>query len=213
MTIAHSEPAAFADPDRTADESIPQGNTESPALPAAGGSWRLIQERIGPLGLGASAFATALAAAGAIWAIRLGVAYPIAIMAAYCTAVATIGLALVISLLPRAEEARPEQPAPDTPAVSAAWKHVNTFSVSDAARLWCDVEPGATVTQDVIAWARLLLDAIADGELACVRGEAPSGRPMSYASDKPHWSTEVTREALQNWARTRGFKPGFLQDP
>jgi len=32
----------------------------------------------------------------------------------------------------------------------AAWKLVKKFSVSDASRLWCDIEPGAVVTRTLI---------------------------------------------------------------
>lgn len=211
MTIAQTEPAALEDPHLTAAETIPQDDAGPSALVTALDGLRLVPARIGPLGLGTVVLGTIVAVSGAIWAVWLGVSYPIAIMVGYCTLVATACLALALAMLPR-QETKPEQPVSETPSVSEAWKHVNTFSVSDAARLWCDVEPGATLTQDIIAWGRLLLDAIASGELACIRSEAPSNRPTSYPSDKPHWSTEVTREALQAWARARGFEPGFLQD-
>lgn len=168
---------------------------------------------MGPFGLAAVALGAVLSVAGSIWAIRLGIATPIAIMVGYCTLVATVCLTLALSLLPTHEtEQEPPTSISATPPVSEAWKHITVFSVSDAARLWCDVEPGAALTQDIIAWGRLLLDAIAGGELACIRNEAQSGRLKSYSSDKPHWSTQVTREALQAWARGRGFEPAFLQD-
>lgn len=211
VTIVHSEPAAFDTADHTAHESAPERHTEKVARPESRGALEAVRDHVGPLGLGAITVGTALSVAGVVWAVHLGVVYPIAIMVGYCTAVSTVFLTLGVSLLPKAEPMRVEPP-PALAAVSEAWKHVGTFSVSDAARLWCEVEPGATVTQDVIAWARLLLDAIANGELASVRNEAQSGRPRSFAPDKPHWSTEVTREALQTWARSRGFEPSFLQD-
>lgn len=210
MTIAQTEPSTLEDTQLTAVENFPQSDGEQPALIGALEGLRPILARIGPFGLGAATVGTIISVSGAIWAVRLGVTYPIAIMAGYCTLAASVCLAFVPSMLSR-YETKSHQPVATTPSVSEAWKHVNTFSVSDAARLWCDVEPGATVTQDVIAWARLLLEAIASGELACVRNNDQSNRLTSYASDKPHWSTEVTREALQTWARARGFEPRFLQ--
>lgn len=211
MTIAQTEPAAFDDPKLTAAESIPQSGTGPSALLRTLEGLRLTLARVGRLGLGTVVLGTVVSVAGAIWAIRLGVTTPIAIMVGYCTLVATVCLTLALSMLPR-HEAKQERLVSTTSSVSEAWKHVNIFSVSDAARLWCDVEPGAAVTQDIIAWGRLLLDAIASGELACIRNETQSARLTSYPSDKPHWSTEVRRDALQTWARTRGFEPGFLQD-
>lgn len=211
VTIAQTEPATLENPQLTADESFSQSDSGPSAFTGTLGRLRLIQARIGPFGLGAVVLATIVSVSGAIWAIRLGAATPIAIMVGYCTLVATVCLTVALSLLPK-PESKQGQSVSATPAVSEAWKHVSTFSVSDAARLWCDVEPGATVTQDIIAWGRLMLDAIASGELACIRNEAPSNRPTSYPSDKPHWCTEVTRDALQTWAHARGFEPGFLQN-
>lgn len=212
MTIAQSEPTILDSPQREAVESTPQSDTDPPALLKALAGLRFVQARVGPLGVTAIALGAIVSVSGAVWAIRLGITYPIAIMVGYCTLVATACLTLVLSLLPR-HETQQAQPVSAAPSVSEAWKHVSTFSVSDAARLWCEVEPGATVTQDVIAWGRLLLDAIAGGELACVPNDAQSNRRTSYPSDKPHWSTQITRDALQAWARARGFSPGFLQDP
>lgn len=212
VTIVQSESAILETPQLTAVESPPQSDTRQSALTRALEELRLVQARTGPVGLSAVVLGTIVSVSGAIWAIRLGVAYPIAIMVGYCTLVASVCLSLALATSPK-HETRHARPVSTTPSVSEAWKHVNTFSVSDAARLWCETEPGAMMTQDVIAWGRLLLDAISSGELACVRNEAQSSRPASYSSDKPHWSTQVTRDALQAWARARGFTPGFLQDP
>jgi len=211
VTIAQTEPAALADPELAEVESAAQNDNAPPVPTGAPARLRFIWSHIQPLGVGAIALATAVSVAGAVWSIRLGVALPLAIMVSYCALATTVCLTVVLATLPRHEAAR-ELPAATTPSVSEAWKHVNTFTVSDAARLWCEVEPGAAATQDIIAWARLLLDAIASGELACIRNETQGNRPLSYPSDKPYWSTKVTRDALQAWAQTRGFNPGFLQD-
>ena len=132
-------------------------------------------------------------------------------MAGYSTFVATACLAFILAKA-AAVEYKQEQQMNSPARVSEAWKHVSKLRVSDAARLWCDIAPGAMVTQDAIAWGRVLLDAIESGELPCVQNEALYKRSTSYSYDKPHWSTEVTRDALKAWARTRGFSPSFLQD-
>jgi hypothetical protein len=211
VTIAQTEPAALEDPKLAEVESAARNDNARQAPTRALARLRFIRSHMQPFGVGVVALAAVVSVLGAVWAVRLGVSYPIAIMVSYCTLATTICLTAVLALLPK-YEAEQEQPASDAPSVSEAWKHVSTFTVSDAARLWCEVEPGAAATQDIIAWARLLLDAIASGELACIRSESPANRPLSYPSDKPYWSTKVTRDALQAWARARGFNPGFLQD-
>ncbi len=216
MTLAHSEPAALQNSQLAAAESVLDGNA-APSTPAKiSGRLSLVLSRIRSVGLGAIALGLAVSVSGAVWAILVGVAYPVAIMVGYSTLVATICLVLVLSKLSKAADTNPnnqngeEISAP--PAVSEAWKYVSKYRVSDAARLWCEVEPGAMATQEVIAWGYLLLDAIEGGELAYVRDEFQGGRRPSYLSDKPHWSTEVTRNALTAWARRREFNPSFLQD-
>ncbi len=211
MTIAQSEPAAIGDSELADLASTARNDNAQPALTGAIARLRFLLSHMQPLGVGAVALAAVASAAGAVWAVRVGVSYPIAIMVSYCTLATTVCATLLLAMLPR-RETKQAQPAETVPLVSEAWKHVNTFSVSDAARLWCDVEPGAAATQDIIAWARLLLDAISSGELECVREEPKGNLARSYPSDKPYWSTKVTRDALQAWARTRGFSPGFLQD-
>ncbi len=211
MTIAQAEPAALEDPEPADVESATQNDTAPSAHTGGPTRLRFILSHIQPLGAGAVALAAVISVLGAVWAIRLGVAYPIAIMVGYCTLATTACLTVVLALLPKHEETD-EQLASTAPPVSEAWKHVSTFSVADAARLWCDAEPGAAATQDIIAWGRLLLDAIANGDLTCIRNETQGNRPASYPTDKPYWSTKVTRDALQAWARARGFSPEFLQD-
>jgi hypothetical protein len=66
------------------------------------------------------------------------------------------------------------------------------------------------VTQDSIAWARALLDAIEQGELPAV--EKPRTVTSAGGRAKPNWHTEVTRDALKSWVRSRSFSPEFLAD-
>lgn len=211
MTIVQTEPAALEDPELAEVESAAQNDNARPAPTGPQARLRFNWSHMQPLGMGAVGLATVVSVLGAVWAIRLGVSYPIAIMVSYCTLTTTVCLTGVLAMLPRHETAR-ELPASTAPSVSEAWKHVGAFTVSDAARLWCEVEPGSAATQDIIAWGRLLLDAIESGELAYIRNETQGNRPLSYPSDKPYWSTKVTRNALQTWAQARGFNPEFLQD-
>jgi hypothetical protein len=171
-------------------------------------------DRFGRLRVTIVAAGATFAAADTLWAIYFGVSAPIAIAAAYCTVVASVCLAAVMAMPQKQPEAppAPEQPvAPPKPTISTAWKLTQSFSVSDACRLMCDIEPGAMVTQDCIAWARALLEAIERRELPVVEGAKTSGVHADRKA-KPNWHSVVTREALKSWTQTRGLSPQFLQD-
>jgi hypothetical protein len=173
-----------------------------------------LRVRTGPVGVAIVAAGSTLSAAGTMWAMWAGVVYPIALMAGYCTWTASVCLAAAVSVMqkPKAPQAAiPEVRIPAKPGVGEAWRLVNTFSVSDASRLLCSVEPGARVTQDSIAWARALLEAIEQGELAAV-DKPKTGTSAAGGRAKPNWHTEVTRDALKSWVRSRGFSPEFLAD-
>ncbi|MBI1201816.1 MAG: hypothetical protein GC182_04810 [Rhodopseudomonas sp.] len=173
-----------------------------------------------PIGMAALATAgtgVVVALGGAVWAVQADVAYPIAIMAGYCTLAATLCATVAL-------RQTPEQPVtasvvlPTEPTVTRgptthfeAWRLVNKFSVSDAARLWCDLEPGSNVTQETIAWARVLLDAISRGELPMVEKPGARKEAIEQERNNPTWHTEMTREALTAWAKSHDFNPRFLQ--
>jgi hypothetical protein len=170
-------------------------------------------DRFGRLRVAVVAAGATFAAADTLWAIYFGVSAPIAIAATYCTVVATVCLAAVMSMPQKQPEAPPEheQPVAPKPTISTAWKLTQSFSVSDACRLMCDIEPGAMVTQDCIAWARALLEAIERRELPVEEGAKTSGVPSDRKA-KPNWHSVITREALKSWTQTRGIIPQFLQD-
>jgi hypothetical protein len=168
-------------------------------------------DRFGRLGLAIVIAGTTFAAADTLWAIQFGVSAPLAIAAAYCTVVATVCLAAVMATLQKKPDAPPEQPVAPKPTISGAWKLTRTFSVSDACRLMCDIEPGAMVTQDCIAWSRALLEAIERRELPIVETAKASGL-LADRKAKPNWHSVITREALKSWTQLRGISPQFLQD-
>lgn len=149
---------------------------------------------------------------GAGWAVLIDVPFPLAIMAGYCTLAVSVCLAAALVLL-AAPDATPAPVAEkkNTPNY-AAWKLVQTFSVSNASRLWCDIEPGSALTQDSIAWAKVLLGAISRGELPMVEKAGVSKDVIERERANPNWHTEVAKDALHAWAKTHGFNPRFLQD-
>jgi hypothetical protein len=165
----------------------------------------------GTLALVAAATGTVLSVGGAIWAVQMGVPYPLAIMAGFCTLAGGVCLAAATVFLMTPDHI----PAPiivkSTPNYTA-WKLMKAFSVSNASRLWCDIEPGSALTQDSIAWAKVLLGAISRGELPMAEKAGVPKEVIERERNSPNWHTEVTRDALQAWAKTHGFNPRFLQD-
>ena len=65
----------------------------------------------------------------------------------------------------------------------AAWKMVEKFNVSNASRLWCDIEPGHPYSQESSAWAAAMLDAIKSGALPVSPKNTP--RPLYMAAMPP----------------------------
>ncbi|MGN6570043.1 MAG: hypothetical protein ACTHLO_01345 [Pseudolabrys sp.] len=99
----------------------------------------------------------------------------------------------------------------DAQTTTAAWKLVSTFTVSDASRLLCNVEPGAAATQESIAWGRALIDAVKAGDLAIAAKTDATPGSVERERENPHYMTEVTREALRSWADQKGAVPDFLR--
>jgi hypothetical protein len=180
-------------------------------IPKTLGALKDAIDRFGRLGAAIVIGGVTFAAADTVWAIQFGVSAPLAIAAAYCTVIATVCLAAVMAMLQKRPGPPREQPVIQRPAISGAWKLTQTFSVSDACRLMCDIEPGSMVTQDCIAWAKALLEAIERRELALVESAKPSGL-LADRKAKPNWHSEITRDALKSWTQLRGISPQFLQD-
>jgi hypothetical protein len=165
---------------------------------------------------------------GALWAIELDVPYPLAIMAGYCAFIASACLCTALMMLNKPPAkieqfvSSPAVPATSTTATTtttkprklpnyAAWKLVSKYSVSDASRLWCDIEPGCPATQESIAWAHALLDAVKRAELTIVPRSGLSETMRGPEQTNPSWHTEIARETLKSWAQTHGHSPRFLE--
>ena len=159
--------------------------------------------------------ATLLTGVGIAAAVATGANLALSLLVGYAAFAATI--AMLRSVAPAAEprgtieviEATPAAIEPQT--TTAAWKLVSTFTVSDASRLLCNVEPGAAATQESIAWGRALLDAVKAGDLVVAEKPNAAAGAMERERENPHYMTEVTREALRAWADGKGSVPEFLR--
>jgi len=148
-----------------------------------------------------------------VWAIIEGANAALALLIGYSAIASTVGIALLApakTTKTQVAESAP-MPVPTEPETSAAWTLVSTFTISDASRLWCNIEPGTAATQESMAWGRALLDAVMQGDLPIV---AKDGSPeaMDRERQNPHYMTQVTREALKRWADEKGHTPPFLRE-
>lgn len=145
------------------------------------------------------------------WAIADGTSPALALLVGYSAVASTIGLALSAPSKKTADSERAPTRTPAEGGISVAWTLVSTFTISDASRLWCNIEPGATATLDSMAWGRALLDAVKQGDLPIVtKGASPEASQQERQN--PHYMTQVTRAALKHWADQKGHTPQFLRD-
>jgi hypothetical protein len=161
--------------------------------------------------LGILVSASLIVGCAVVWAVVEGANAALALLIGYSAIASTIGLArLAPSKKSQASETEPK-PVPVEPETSVAWKLVSTFTISDASRLWCNIEPGAAATQESMAWGRALLDAVKQGDLPIVaKNDFPEA--MDRERQNPHYMTQATREALKHWADEKGLTPPFLRE-
>jgi hypothetical protein len=197
-------------PDIAASESQQHSNR----LPASSGRiqqltldiWKF-KSTIGFSGSVVLSLGVMLAAVCAIGAVLEGMAYSMAIAAGYCMLVCSVCLCAALTIVLKASpKAAPvgERLEPSY----AAWKTIKSLRVSDASRLWCNIEPGCAASQESLAWAKAMFDAIKSGELP-VTGAGPDTADRERAN--PSWATEVERGALKRWAAAYGHAPRFLE--
>ena len=159
--------------------------------------------------------ATLLTCVSVAAAVATGANLALSLLVGYAAFAATI--AMLRGQTPAAEPRETIEMIAATPlalepqTTTAAWKLVSTFTVSDASRLLCNVEPGAAATQESIAWGRALLDAIKAGDLAVVAKSNAAPGTVERERENPHYMTEMTREALRSWADQKGSVPDFLR--
>lgn len=94
----------------------------------------------------------------------------------------------------------------------STWMHVETFTVEQAAALWCGVDPNSLSPVDqfnpseVLAAKQLIVNGIYGGQLRAYTGKNP------YHSIGKHEKTLINREDLVELARSKGVYPAFLFD-
>ncbi len=171
-----------------------------------------LRSRIGPSHIIPLAAALLFAIGCTLWAIQEGVSVPLALMGGYCTIVAGIILCVAQLMLTQVNTGTSVAAhAPRKPNY-AAWKLVNKLNVSNASRLWCEIEPGHPYTQESAAWTAALLDAIKSGALPVSPKAHATKEMIAQERANPGWNTEVSRDDLKAWAKAHGHCPTFLSD-
>jgi hypothetical protein len=162
-------------------------------------SWiKFAADILGALGILAIVTGLGASIGGGVWAMITGVPIPIAIMAAYCTFVGMVYLAIapaafrILTRTPTTQAALQD----DRPNYEA-WKHVDVFTIQQAAHLWCDLDPNRPGTLDTAAWQRALGAAIQKGEL---KSKLSGG------------VTIITRESLKEFGKKHRYDRKFLRD-
>jgi hypothetical protein len=162
-------------------------------------------------GVSALALAGATAAiGGVVWAVNAGIALPLAFMAGFCTLVGAVYLTmapLVFRVLVRAGNT--EAIESDKRPNYQAFQHVDRFTLSDAAKLWCDRDPSAGTTYDTVAWREAFESEIRGGRMKFI----PRNRANEpYEREHPAGDTLVDRKALKAFAGRHNYDPRFLRD-
>jgi hypothetical protein len=193
-----------------ATQTVPVTQSTGAALDNLRAVLHSLRNRVRPLHVVCLATTVLFAIGCTLWAIHEGVSIPLALMGGYCTVIA--GIALFVAQLILAHVSAKDMPAQTSRKPNyAAWKLVNTLNVSNASRLWCDIEPGHPYSQESMAWAAAMLDAIKSGALPISPKPHATKEMIAREQINPGWNTEVTREALRSWALKHGHCPTFLR--
>jgi hypothetical protein len=146
---------------------------------------------------------------GSVWAVILGVPLPIALMVGYCTLVGAVYLAMaplafrVLAVSPQTATA-PVRKKP-TPNYTA-WRHLNLYELQDAAKLWADVDPNSSGTNDSIAWFEVFRAKIKERELEI---EPKYASERKAEMDNPTEFTKIKKDSLKKFAERHGYDRPF----
>jgi hypothetical protein len=183
-------------------------------------SWfGFISNILGWLGLLAIVSGTAATIAGVAGAMIKGLPWPFVLMAAYCTLVGMAYLAalpiFIKALWPveTADARRPQR----VPPHYEAWKHVEKFTVYEAAYLWNDLEPNAKGNYtEVNAWVDAFCGAIRDGKLKFLPKIGSDFQRQrieiaNYQRGNADSSTVKSRDHLIEFAKNNNYHRKFLE--
>jgi len=141
---------------------------------------------------------------------------PIVIMAAYCTLVGGVYLAMApvgyralcnISTTLNNRVSRID----DKPDMDV-WKHKDEFYMYEAACLLDDIRPTSAIQDgsNAAAWYGALTTAPDKGEIKRVESVRDNYYYFDYGKYNPHAQTMISKEELKRFTEKRGQRPRFL---
>jgi hypothetical protein len=185
-------------------------------------SWAgIVWALLGLFGLAAGIAGLATSIGGTVWAIAVGIPIPIAIMVGFCVFGIGVYLAMAplmyrvlmraaVPIIAEMNAADAEKPRREPAYV--AWRLLDCYELNDAAKLWCDLDPGSPSTRDTVAWAEAFKSAIKQKEIVIETRFPNDFRMTQYENEHPAADTRITRESLKGFAKKTGTDPVFLRD-
>jgi hypothetical protein len=149
---------------------------------------------------------------GVVGAAIKGVPWPITLMAGFCTLVAVIYLiALPIFIKSAIHSASPNIADEPIRPHWEAWKHVEKFTVREAAYLLMNLDP-STHSKDpkIDAWMKALRAAIRTGDLDFINATKPGMVSIGSLREYPSESTEIPKLALIDFAKRNNIDLKYL---
>jgi len=177
--------------------------------------------------LGLTAFITGLVATtvATVGAYLTQLPLPVIVAVGWSMVVGTVNLIALPAVFRALRELRisPDTSVPKARTVVRphldAWRHVERFTIDEAACLWVEIEPKSrTRTTETAVWVDALCAAIRKGELGFLPNTRsfsgmPSGLRESafkYQQKDADAATMVGRDQLTEFAKAKGYHPKFL---
>ena len=157
-----------------------------------------------------------LAVGGGVWLVlHSGIPIPLIMMAAFCTIVGTVYLAMApLAYRALAQQVSAEQ-APVTrsaksPINYTAIRLQHQYLLAPVSRLWVGLPPSASAaTHESTAWYDTLVSAIQQGKLKFIPKKPGLA---NYEQQNPDYNTKLSRVELKRYAASIGQDPEFLRD-
>ena len=154
----------------------------------------------------------ALAIAGGAWLVTHGIPWPLAAMAAYCTTVAAMFVALIPALRRETSGAVVAETAKPNYSI---WQHRTEYHLYEAAYLLANMEPNrdpVLMTGDAAAWFNLLSEAIKKNELARIQTKLDNDANIFMESGyRPHFDTRIDLVELRRFCKQHKISAPFLR--
>lgn len=148
------------------------------------------------------------------WAMISGISLPIAVMGGVCMLAGSVFLALVPAIIRKLRiPAQSGSPRSTTVPDYDVWRRIENLTLTDAASLWCELDPNDKHSDGERVRHQTRLDLMKDA----VKQRDLELQAGTFSEHDKRWPTDyayTTRTALKAWTKKKRFSvPLFLQDP